>query len=393
MESFDCPKCGAPIQYNSAEQGYKETIPCPFCGESIIVPQELRRPPAYQAGTPFGQDQPAPVVIDLRGVGQAEPFGFNTTPIDTEEIGKVAKRTVSGVVIAIIVFTCISLVAAFAIFQIAQNTIRQSVQSITNGLEPAIAQEHNPTEIYQTAVANIFPTEAPTIAPPTPAYSPTPRINHTATAEAEATRTAQRGLAIDQSNWPIVLQEKFTAPSKGWNSGTDNNEYALEVLTIAGGKYTWKYTSKQSMGSFSYPTMPAQTDMYVSVDMQMTSRTGNSGNQAGIIFRDSDKDQTFYFFAISPDGTYSLSMYDGKEWQDMLPSEQTDLFKENQVNHLAVSMQDSQILLILNNSVINSFEDSRLASGGAGLGLFLAGPGEDATVIFSNFYVRAPKSK
>jgi hypothetical protein len=61
------------------------------------------------------------------------------------------------------------------------------------------------------------------------------------------------------------------------------------------------------------------------------------------------------------------------------------------VNHLAVSIQGNEILLMINNSVVNSFEDSQLSSGGAGLGLELTSAGEEATVIFSNFSIRAPK--
>lgn len=35
---FECPNCGGPIDYN----GEGATVRCPYCGKSIIVPQELR---------------------------------------------------------------------------------------------------------------------------------------------------------------------------------------------------------------------------------------------------------------------------------------------------------------------------------------------------------------
>ena len=123
----------------------------------------------------------------------------------------------------------------------------------------------------------------------------------------------------------------------------------------------------------------------------MTTSSQNSGDQAGIIFQHSVKDKTFYFFSVNPNGAYSLSTYDGSNWNDLIPDGQTDQLKPKQVNHLAVSMQGGQILLIINNTVVNSFEDSQFTSGTAGLGLNLSAGGEDATVIFTNFYVRAPK--
>ena len=38
-QSFTCPSCGAPLDY---EGGGQPTIPCPYCFSSVIVPQELR---------------------------------------------------------------------------------------------------------------------------------------------------------------------------------------------------------------------------------------------------------------------------------------------------------------------------------------------------------------
>jgi hypothetical protein len=137
--------------------------------------------------------------------------------------------------------------------------------------------------------------------------------------------------------------------------------------------------------------MKAQTDMFVSVDMQMVSSSAYDDDQAGIIFHTSPTDHSFYFFGVNPKGSYLLSVYDGNNWDDLIPFTPSDQIKENQVNHLAISIQGNQILLMINNTVVNSFEDARLSSGGAGLGLEITSAGVDATVIYSNFYVRAPK--
>jgi len=45
--TFNCPTCGAPLDYG----GNGDTLRCPYCNNSVIVPQELRQS-AYAAGGP-----------------------------------------------------------------------------------------------------------------------------------------------------------------------------------------------------------------------------------------------------------------------------------------------------------------------------------------------------
>jgi hypothetical protein len=41
-ETFDCPKCGAPIDFDPAPGD--ETVECAFCHETVIIPEDLRVP-------------------------------------------------------------------------------------------------------------------------------------------------------------------------------------------------------------------------------------------------------------------------------------------------------------------------------------------------------------
>src|SRR2546426_670844 len=47
--TFDCPKCGAPVNYVSAEDpfGSPTTVRCGYCNSSLMVPDELRGRPAH----------------------------------------------------------------------------------------------------------------------------------------------------------------------------------------------------------------------------------------------------------------------------------------------------------------------------------------------------------
>ena len=65
--AFDCPKCGAPVKYNSAEQSNLATIPCPYCGETIVIPAEIRQQPSVSranAINPQDLDKPFLMPVD-----------------------------------------------------------------------------------------------------------------------------------------------------------------------------------------------------------------------------------------------------------------------------------------------------------------------------------------
>jgi hypothetical protein len=389
-ESFDCPRCGAPMQYNSAEQGNKETIICPYCGESVIVPESMR------------SHAPQATVINLGEAFHSESIELDGSEhptvisLDSETPASAGTTVKKGLGICLVV--AIVIVAIMGVIGIiTYSSIKSSVMQALNPVKT------NPAAMVQTQMATVFaqvtdviaeltdtPMPVPTEAP---RETPTPKINAAATAQAEATLAGLNAVAETQRNWPVVLQEKFTQPDPGWNVGTSNDEFALEDITIANSKYTWKLTSKKSLVSFTFPNLKPQTDMFVSADMQMTSTSSYGDDQAGIIFHVTpvNNSYSFYYFGVTPQGSYLLSMFDGSNWADLISFTPSDQIKNNQVNHLAVSMQGDQILLMINNTVVNSFEDSRLTSGGAGLGLEITSAGVDATVIFSNFYVRAPK--
>ncbi len=353
-EIFDCPKCGAPINYEPSQHLDQQTMSCPYCGESVIIPAEMRRT--------------SPPVNPYNTVNTVVVSGVKRRPNGLLIVGAV----VVLFIIAIVLFTVASL-----------NGALQKVSVVATPTSPEVVVQ-NILATVGSITSNLKATME--IITPTPSESATPTVDTTATAQ-----VANNILIEQQSNWPVLLQEKFVNNQRNWNVGTDNTNLAVEEYSIAGGKYTWKITSKKGMGTFSFPDMPVQTDLYISADIQMNTTKANPADQAGIIFRNSDKENTFYFFGVNPVGSYSLTMYDGSNWNDLISTNQTEQLKPKDGNHLACSMQGNQILLEINNVVVDSYQDTQLASGDAGLGTYLDAAGEDATVIFSNFYVRTPK--
>ncbi len=403
-DPFDCPKCGAPLTYNAQEQNYAETISCPYCNNSVIVPEVLRvRPPQAERLSP----EMLEVTEALREAASYRPRSSAGYPARTaqpnppmvQEVGSAPKvgRLVGGCLVLSFLIT-----AVFgAIMLLTVSQFKNSLLQAVNQVAPTLAQQPTETDVVasvQTQIAPLMEQVTQAVgqvnkpSSPTPVPSDTPGIDVTATAaaaaELEATRAAQRAQFEEQSNWPVVLQEKFSNASRNWNVGSENGKLAVEDIQITGNQYIWQITSKKSMGSFTYPDMDTQTDLFVSVDLKMTVSSGNLSDQAGIIFRDDNG--AFYFFGANPLGAYSLRQYDGSGWNELIPLTDSNLFKEGQVNHLAVSMVGTQILLAINNQMVDAIEDSALSQGVAGLGVNLPAAGEDATVIFTNFIVRAP---
>jgi len=396
-ESFECPKCGAPLSYNAREQNYTETMACPYCGNSIIVPAQLRvRPPV----TPAAQVE----VINLTSSYRESYAGrqaYRTGPPAVSEVGKSGGKTVVGCLVAI--FLIMGIFGAGSVLFISQttNNLLRSVKEEIPGLVEFPTPEPTATDLASSIQTQIAPLIAEVtdavgqldqllIETQTPEPTPTEEIDLTATAAAdfEVTRSAQTAILAEQRTWPVVLDEKFNNANRNWSTGPNNSKLSVEDLEISANQYVWQITSKKSMGSFSFPDMNDLTDMLVSVDLQMTNSTGNLSDQAGIIFRQNEG--AFYFFGANPQGTFSLRLYDGSDWNQLIELSESDFLRSKQPVHLEVSMQGSQIILAINNEVVGWADDAWLNSGIAGLGVNLPAPGEDATVIFSNFKVQAP---
>ncbi len=60
LKTFDCPKCGAPVNYDQDVLGANLTARCSYCNSSLSVPDEMRGRPAHVIPH---------VTIDLRNTG------------------------------------------------------------------------------------------------------------------------------------------------------------------------------------------------------------------------------------------------------------------------------------------------------------------------------------
>ena len=96
-QQFNCPNCGAPIDYNGQDVS---TIRCPFCSTSVIVPAELRPRPKPKAPSTPAAPRPAPaasnrgtlLILLITGVFVAIIWGITSL---TSLIGSQASKAVS----------------------------------------------------------------------------------------------------------------------------------------------------------------------------------------------------------------------------------------------------------------------------------------------------------
>ena len=89
--TFDCPNCGAPLDY---EDNGELTIRCPFCRNSVIVPEEERStaplPTSRPVETQPSQAEPVdPVLARLQELASTE-----TDPHKLKHMQRIERRMV-----------------------------------------------------------------------------------------------------------------------------------------------------------------------------------------------------------------------------------------------------------------------------------------------------------
>jgi hypothetical protein len=219
---------------------------------------------------------------------------------------------------------------------------------------------------------------------------PTATFDARATREAKATVTALQPLLKLEQGWPAILTEKFLDNSNAWETGDERGSYVTGTRTISDGIYTWKITAEKSVFDSSFPTMPEQTDFYASVDITPVQMPDDIDADAGIAFRYNSTDQSWYYFSINDRGVYYLGYYNGSDWSTLIPQTSSPAILPGKKNRLAVGAQGSQFIFLINDQMVDYFNNDYLKSGGIGVGVSLLKKGEKAIVTFANFTVLSP---
>lgn len=314
-ETFDCPKCGAPLK--SELHPGEEIVVCPYCNETVIIPEELRIPLPRVVVHP----QPAP------------------------ERTKRVNWMMLAFVLVIVFAGCVTI---------------SIIVNRTN---------HSTTDNAASTAASYASGSA------------------TDTVEAQATLEALQPILKLEQSWPVSFVDPFTDNSHKWTTGDVRDSYITGNRSISSGTYTWNVTTVQSASVFSSPDMPDQPDFYASVDMKLVSMPDDSDADAGMIFRDNDTDQTWYYFSVNNQGQYYFGWYNGTDWYSLIPETDSTAIHQGQTNRLTVGAQGSQFIFLINDQMVDHFIDDNLKSGIIGVGVNLPQTGEKAIVEFANFSV------
>ncbi len=209
-------------------------------------------------------------------------------------------------------------------------------------------------------------------------------------AQAEETAIAATEVVVNReqaknaaSEWPIVLFDTFDDNQSEWIDGEIDDEYSTIQVTI-NGVYKWEATAKQGFAWRVWPESDLTTDFYLAVDAQ------NLGNnieaQYGLIFRENDGD--YFYWEIIDTQNFRFFFYQN-EWVELIPSTYTEAIQPGEINHLVVLSENDEFQFWINDQYVGQASGSVPSSGKAGVAIGLSYNGEESTIVFDNFELRA----
>jgi hypothetical protein len=228
----------------------------------------------------------------------------------------------------------------------------------------AIGSEDEPAPTAEPAISELAsPTAAPVIVGPTsPPSAPVIAV------EVSGTPTYAQDFDSDDGGWD-VYDEGDT-----WAAYVDGG-YRLGVLAaeyVAWANPTWD----ESFANFE-----------IEVDTRQVE--GPIDNNLGVLVRYQAGDEDYYWFQISNDGFYSVSMLRNGEWETLVEWEQSDAIVTglDVVNRVKVVCLGSQFDFYVNDTYLASVVDDTFATGNIGLA---AGTFDEPGVVieFDNLTLR-----
>ena len=214
---------------------------------------------------------------------------------------------------------------------------------------------------------------APQIASPTSPLATAAPTDLPATATAEPLPTAGPSelLADDfadpRSGWPVSVTEKAEL-------GYEQGEYRITV-------YETEYAA------WGEPESAVDLgDFVIEVDARRVG--GPAANEYGILVR-YQPDGSFYYFALSSLGQFSVQKYTDEHWQLLIDWAASAAVRTDEAtNHLRVTCQGARMRFFVNGEPLTQVEDASFITGSIGL---LASSGDTGGVVIGvdNLRVRS----
>ena len=405
-----CPQCNAALPYSpSSAPTYNDTNSEANAETQISTPN---LPPVGRPGS-YEQTQYAPPPPESRGASVSSPAPtsytpqtpsspyYGTTPAATPpayqnqpsspyfnsastypnqyypqqnaftpQPPRPRQKRPLPVVIAIIAVVLI--VMGSGIYLIAYATAIHPAQLRAQATATVQAQQTADAQVTGTAVAQ---STATAIA----------QANSTATAVAQATAQAQATATALQNIYtqstkgdPALTSSLAGADNANWDTydavgggGCAFTGGALHASVFQKNYYVPCFAQATNFGNFTY-------------QVEMTIVKGNEG---GIIFRANDKTSQFYFFRISRDGSYALSVSKDDRHNTSILYDNSSAIKTGlgDKNLITVVARGNTLYLYVNKQYISNVVDNSYASGK--IGVFASDNSSETDVAFTNVQI------
>ena len=332
--AFNCPKCGAGL----TATGSAAEMQCPYCGNTVIVPAELR-----------AQELEAEQTAEMeRAVGVAGKVA----------VGVLGSTLALPIIIIVLTF-CIIAATFFFVNQMLSQTFS------------TVAQITNPTSISRFVTSIPNPTA-------TPRRTATPRSTPLPTPLPAATPTPYT---------KIVLKDDFSDPSSGWDR-KNSSDYILDY--VKGGYRV--FIGKEDGGQLIWTN-----DVFTNASVEADVRTIGGPDDAwfGVTCR-MKEGIGGYAFELSMDGSYEIDKYTFTPSGDQRATLTSGTLNPNTLraadsNHIRAACDHSTLSFFVNAQFISQTTDGAFTSGGAGMVSLTGASGQSGVDhLYSNFVVMGP---
>lgn len=190
--------------------------------------------------------------------------------------------------------------------------------------------------------------------------------------------------AVKYAPGTVAYAEEFDTDDGGWDVYDDQDTWAAYVdggyhLGVRVPEYvTW--------------ANPTWDESFANIEIEVDTRQveGPIDNNLGVLVRYQADDESYYWFQISNDGFYSVTMLRGGDWETLLEWTTSDAIETGLgvVNRIKVVCYGDEFDFYVNDTYLASIVDDTFATGNIGLA---AGTFDEPGVVieFDNLTVRA----
>lgn len=192
----------------------------------------------------------------------------------------------------------------------------------------------------------------------------------------------EEGLAETGSD--ILFEDYFDSDASGWATGRFEDEYSVDNIAIADGRYTLSVEAKQN--AYVEKKLPNLefSDFILSVDA--TPHDNADHYSYGVAFR-LNSDGNGYTFEIGNDGLYAVLLYDG-EWKRLKDWSSSEAIKAGETNELVVVAEGDELTFFVNDQQLTTITDGTVMSGKVGLVVDMFEENTSTAVDFDNLVIQ-----